>query len=316
MAHHPVRQRPGQPQPLPTERKIRRASLRSRHVAGHADGLEAAIQHERMHVEPVSGHGFRQRHLGHRLPRTGPCPPQRAERRAEIDPRARAVAVVVRHLYGREVRPQALEIDAAAVFRVRNADRQTALHVDRPDAPAPPAEDLDAARLRRVGRIEHDLQGPPRRIRLVLVLIENERVVQLHLLHDYRLTLLLLEEGRRDRHGPVKRARRHDAAEHAVVVHPRRIRGEHVRLEGDVAAGRLVAGAQQRVAGAPATAFRGGEPVADAAGRGSSGARSVGASPRRRARRSESGGPPRTPRQPPPGSRPRSRTRGRSPGAR
>ena len=123
--------------------------------------------------------------------------------------------------------------------------------MDRPSSLASLAEDLHAARRPRLEGIEHDLHLAAISVCLVLVvLLEDQRVVQLHILYDRRSASL--EAYGRDRHGAVECAGRHDAVEHPVIVKPLRIRGEDFRLKRRLAASGFVPDSQQGVIGAPA----------------------------------------------------------------
>ena len=248
MADDPVGQPPRQPQPLPAEGQVGGPALGTGQVARRAHDLEAAVQHEGMEIEPVPGQGFGQGDLSQRLARTGPDAAEGAEGRTEIDAGARPVAVVAGHVRRRQTGLQALQVDAPANFRNRGTRRHAAFHVDRPVPFAPLAEDLDPAR-RRLGSVEHDLHLAAFLTRLLLLLLEDQRVVQLQVLHDHRPDPL--GEGGRCRHGAVERPRRHDPVEDLVIAHPRRIGGEDLGLEGELAAGGLVADAQQGVARTP-----------------------------------------------------------------
>ena len=259
MADDPVGQRSRQPQPLPAKRQIRGPALSSRQIARRTHDLETTVQHERMDIQPVLGQSFRQRHLAQRLTRAGPDPPKRAKGRTQIDSSARPVAIIARYVHRRQAGLETIQIDPLTHFQVGGSRRQTTFHVDRPLPFAPLAEDLDTARRRRLGSIQHNLDLPPLVTRLVFVLFEDQRVVKLHVFHDHGPTLF--EERRRTRHGPIECAGCHDPTEHPVVDHPRRISGKHFRLEGDLAAGGFVPGTQQRVAGASAPPSRQLDPV-------------------------------------------------------
>ena len=137
VADDTVRQRPRQPHPLPTEGQIGRSAFSFRHVPRDAHDLEAAVEDERMHVQPVPAMGFRQSNLRHRLSRPGPCVTERAEAGTEVDPCTRAVAVVARDVHGRESVFQRIQVDLLTGFLIRYALRKTSFHVNRPDALIP-----------------------------------------------------------------------------------------------------------------------------------------------------------------------------------
>ena len=124
-----------------------------------------------------------------------------------------------------------------------------------------PAEDAHPTRRSILGGVEQHLHlaaavaGPV----LGVIVLEDQRTLQLHVLQSLRS--LALGQARGYRHGAVERAGRDKAVEHAVVGQPFRVRGEDLRLEGDLAAGGFVAGAQQRMIGAGRTPPGGLDPV-------------------------------------------------------
>ena len=120
VADDPLRQPPREPQPLPPERQVRGRALGPGQAARGPDDLKATVQHERVDVQPVAAESFREGNLAHRLARPGPDPPERAEGRAEIDPRIGPGPVVVRHLHRRHAVLQAFNIHPGHGLRRRN----------------------------------------------------------------------------------------------------------------------------------------------------------------------------------------------------
>ena len=211
-----------------------------------------------MDVEPGSPGPLGQAHLAQRLSRTGPEAAQSLEERTQTDLAFRTGPVVARHIGRGEPRPEFRQVDSLRGVASHGAQRQPALHVHRPIPAAPPAVDPEAPRRYLVRRVEDELDRPAL-VPVFGALRENQRAVQLHVLHDHRPAAQ--QGGRRCGHGPVQRSGHDDLAEHPVVFEPLRVRHEKLGLEGDLAASRVVTSAEQGVPGASATAFRRIEPV-------------------------------------------------------
>ena len=62
-------------------------------------------------------------------PGRGPDVPQRAEEWTEINPGARPVAVVARHIYRRQAGLEIFQINPLTCFRYRNTRRHATFHV-------------------------------------------------------------------------------------------------------------------------------------------------------------------------------------------
>ena len=214
-----------------------------------------------MDLQFVPAEPLREGHLGERLAGAAPYAFQRAERRTEIDPGGRPRPVVGAHVPRRQRGLQGLQVSPSAGLRRPRVRRDPALEMQGPLTLGPLAEDLDAARRPRLGRVERDLQFPARLVRsaIGLGLREDQRVVQLHVLEGDGSAAL--GQRRRHRHRPGERPRRDQPFEHPVVVQPGRLGGEHFRLEGDLAARGLVPDPQQGVARGLAPALRRLEPV-------------------------------------------------------
>ena len=103
--------RSAEPEPLPREGQIGDSFLAAVGVARRAEGLEAAVEHERVRVERAALEPGGERHLGNRLARPRPERVQRAEGGAEIDPDRGLGAVVGREVHRRERGLQALDIE-------------------------------------------------------------------------------------------------------------------------------------------------------------------------------------------------------------
>ena len=223
-----------------------------------------------MDVEPVRPHRLREGHLAQRFTRPRPDPLQGAERRTEVDPDAGLGAVEGRHVHRREIGLQAFKVHpwrrlGRAGARGRGNPR---LRVDGPFLIRfSPAEDLDASSRSVAGSVEQHLDLPSGTFRAFFALVpgallgEDERVVELHVLQRERRAGPLGGRGRY-RHRSVERARRHQAAEHPVVVEPRGIGREHLGLERDLAARGFVSVAEQRVPRGRAAPLRRLHPVA------------------------------------------------------
>ena len=108
-------------------------------------------------------------------------------------------------------------------------------------------EDLEGAFSELVRAVQNELQGPASAARSTfrILFVEHQRAVDLQLVHDRRP--VAPAQCDRDRHAAVEPAGDDHLLVYQVIQQPRGIRGEHLRLEHDVAAGRLVADAEQRV---------------------------------------------------------------------
>ena len=214
-----------------------------------------------MDVQLVPTQGFRKDHLAQRLARTGPDVPQRAEERTHVDSRIGLGAVIGRHVGWRQAGLQPFQVDPSTGFRQRAARGHAALHVSGPLRLGVLAEYLEATRRFLLRGVEHDLHRAARVARRVvgLLLRKDQRVVQLHVLHDDRATPL--GQRRRGRHSAVERARRHQPAEDLVVVQPSRIGRVDFRLIRGLAASGLVPDTEQRVLVALASPPRQLDPV-------------------------------------------------------
>jgi len=129
-----------------------------------------------------------------------------------------------------------------------------------PDTFVALAEDSNGPGRRRPGFIDCQLHCSRGCCRLFLVLLlEDERIVQLHVFNDHRSAAL--RKRCRCHHRSINRARRHNAAEHAVVAHPGRVGWEQFGFIGYFAARRFATHAKQGMACASASSRRSLQPV-------------------------------------------------------
>ena len=262
VAKHPVWQWLRQPQSLPAERQVRRLPLGARHVSRHTHDLKATVQHKRVDIQLVPAQGFRQRHFSQRFTWPGPHLPQRAEEWAEVDSGRCLGTVISRHVSGRQAGLQFFDIDLGAAFRHGSARRYTALNVLHPAFLASPAEYPDTPRRRLFGGIEHNLHlsaillFPVPRLRVR----KDQRVMQLQVFDHHRPAAF----GKRGRcrHTAIQGTRCDEQTEYPVVAQPRRIRGEDLGLENDLATGGFMPDAQQGVTFGQEPSLRGLDPVA------------------------------------------------------
>ena len=253
MADDAFRQRPGQPQPFPSEGEVGPGLLAARHVPGHGQYLEATVEQDRMRLQAASVHRRWQHDFPDRLAVTDPCRLKRAEPRAEVDADVRPRTVERRDVLRRQACLQRGEVDSGRGLSLPAGQRR-ALRVQRPAFfTLAPAVYLEVTRRRLLRCVQDDLDPPAlaSRCALCVLLGEDQRAVQLQVLHDYRFGLPGERGGHR--HRPVQRTRCDDTPEDAVVAQPGRVCREHLRLERGLASRRIVPDAQQRMArGRPA----------------------------------------------------------------
>ena len=190
VAHQPLGQRPGEPEPLPPERHVGgvrpRCSLR---VAGGRQGLEAAVEQDRVDVEAAAVGGVGQRHHRHCLARPGPDRFQRMEGRSEVDTDGGLGPVDGGEVRGFEPGPQRLDVHRLGDGVQARARRQPSLGVPGPAllGVRRPAEYLEGLRLSALGGVRHELDGAAPRLGLVVVRLgEHQRAVELEVLDDHR----------------------------------------------------------------------------------------------------------------------------------
>ena len=111
--------------------------------------LKAAVQQERMNLQPAPADGVRQGYLAQRFARPGPERPQRSEGGAEIDPDLRLGTVIGREIHRRHIGLQPRDIERCRGRRRSRggACREPALRVQRPFfVGRAPAQNPDTAR--------------------------------------------------------------------------------------------------------------------------------------------------------------------------
>ena len=115
------------------------------------------------------------------------------------------------------------------------------------------AEYLDMPCIPILGRTQYGLNFSPSLLDVVraVLLRKDQRAVQLQVLHIHRLRAF--GQRRRCCHNAIQRARHYHPPEDAMVVQPRRVGREHLRLEHHLAAWRLVPYTQQRMPGGRAS---------------------------------------------------------------
>ena len=215
-----------------------------------------------MHLRATPVHRGRKRDLAGGLAVTGPQRPHGAKPWTQVDTLVRLGAVEGGDVLRRETGGQSLRVDPGAFGRSR-VGPHPAVGMERPAFLARcPAEDLEVMSRGASGVLQEELEVPRRLRRGVLPIPvgENKRAAQLQVLNDNRL--VTFGPASRGRHGGEERARRQHAAEHPVVVQPRRIRDRDLAGEQRLAARRLVPGPQQGVVAGGAAAARAGHPVA------------------------------------------------------
>ena len=263
MAKQPVGKPLGQVEPLPPEGQVGDPIFGPCGASG-SQNLKAAVQQERMNLQPVLADSVRQGHLAQRLPWPGPELSQRAKARTEVDSDLRLRAVVGGNVRRVETGLQLLDIQRRGV-RLRSRAgtcRNPAFRVQRPVVVGPPlAQNPDSARCVLVVSQQH-LQATALLFASVraIVLRKDERAAHLEVL-DKRRTGRDGDGGRR-RDGAIERAGRYQPVEHAVIAEPCRFRGEQLGVETDLATCRVVPRAQQRVPGLGTAPFGGLNPVA------------------------------------------------------
>ena len=215
-----------------------------------------------MHLRGATVRRLREHDLAGSLAVTGPQCPRGAEPWTQVHALVRLGAVEGRDVLRAEAGGEGLDVDPGALGRSR-VDPHTALGMKRPALLArTPAEDFEVALRGASGVLQEELEVPDGLHRIVLLLgvWENQRAAELQVLDDDRPAAFGPDGG--GRHSAEECARHQHAAEHPVVVQPRRIRDGDLAGEQRLAARGLVPGAQQGVAaGGPAPA-RAGHPVA------------------------------------------------------
>ena len=131
MADDAFRQRPGQPQPLPSEGEVRPGLLAARHVPGHGQYLEATVEQDRVRLQAASVHRCWQHDFPDRLAVADPCRLKRAEPRAEVDADVRPRTVERRNVLRRQACLQRGEVDSGRGLSLP-AGLRRALCVQRP----------------------------------------------------------------------------------------------------------------------------------------------------------------------------------------
>ena len=228
----PLRERSGQPHPLPAERQPRLVpGFRLRNPGEH---LETPVQERRGRHQFLRRQLRRGPNLPERLPRTRPQAPEHPERRAVPDPRVRHLPVEVRN--GDRCEPLRQRLDIRPLRR-RPQDRRPALRVEVPRRPVArrPAHHFEPL----VG-VEDHLHRP------ALLLAQHQRTVDLHL-GERRPRTPAQRRQRLDNQRQVERPGGRHLSEHPVVGEPLRIAREQLRLEGDLPVPRVAPDPQQRM---------------------------------------------------------------------
>ena len=114
MAKQSIRQSLGQLEPFPAEGQISDPVVRSDRCASSSHHLEAAVEHERMNIEPAPVDGVWQGYLAQRLARPGPECLQRAEGGAEIYPDVSLGTVVSREIHRLKIGLQPCRVQGRA----------------------------------------------------------------------------------------------------------------------------------------------------------------------------------------------------------
>ena len=213
-----------------------------------------------MHIQCVPVREvFRQEYFPQSFARAGPARAQCAEGRAQVDAGGKLGPVISLHIRRGKGSRQSFQVPPVSGCRQGRARRHATLHVQRPILFRAPAEDLDALRPALLGTIQHNLHRPAITA-LGVLLGKDQRAVQLQFLQHQ--CVFALGVSSQNGHGAVQCSRCHQSAKDLVVLQPRRIRRGDFSLEGNLAAGRFVPCAQQRVVGAGSAALGRIKPVA------------------------------------------------------
>ena len=253
VADQPLGQRPRQPQTFPAERQIGDAVVDAGDISGRRHDLKAAVEQDRVRVQSARVDGVREHDLAKRLALAGPEPLQGAKQRTEVNAGVGAGAVKGRRILRRQTGFEAIQVHSGRGLRLA-ARGCPALDVQRPAFVVfRAAVQFEGTRRACLGVIEQNLNrlawltGPGFRVRIG----QNEWAVQLQVLHYHRTGPL--RPDRRQRHGPIEGAGRHQPAEHAMVVEPGRICSRQLRCKLNLAPRRFMPRAEQGMAvgGAP-----------------------------------------------------------------
>ena len=201
-----------------------------------------------MRLQAASVHRCWEHDFPDRFAVTDPRRLKRAEPWAEVDADVRPCTVERRDVLRRQACLQRGKVDSGRGLSLPAGQRR-ALRVQRPAFfTLAPAVYLEVTRRRLLRCVQDDLDPPAflSRCALCVLLREDQRAVQLEVLHDDRFGLPGERGG--NRHGPVQGARCDDTPEDAVVAQPGWVCGEHLRLERGLASRRIVPDAQQRMA--------------------------------------------------------------------
>ena len=234
-------------------------------VAGQRQDLEAAVQQQGMQFHPRRVDRIVEGERGQGL--SFPCPGglDRVVGGAEVDAGRGPHRIELHGVLGRQLGLERLRVERGKRFDVRPSRGESTAGVKGPALLALSfREDLEGAFREVVRAVQNELQGAASAIRSVfrILLVEHQRAVDLQLVHDRRPGALA--QRHRDRHAAVEPAGDDHLLVDQVIQKPRGIGGEHLRLEHDFAAGRLVADAEQRMSVGLVAALRRPDPVLDA----------------------------------------------------
>ena len=260
MAHQAFGQRLRQPQAFPSKRQVGQTVLTAGVLARRRQHLETAVEQERVQVDTGWVDGVRQRDLADRLAVSGPQGLKGAKHGPEADIRVRPGAIKRRHVLRGQAGFQAVNGQLFPAAAYPGCGGHPGLRVQGPGVfRFAFAENLDPAAAAVVGSAQYRLNPPPGFVAR-LFLGEYHRAVQLQIRYVNRSGALAERHGRG--HDAVHGSRHDDTSENPVVVQPGGVGGEYLGFEQHLAARRLVAGTQQRVAGTGPLAPRCLNPVA------------------------------------------------------
>ena len=191
---------------------------------------------------PVQGaHAFGQGDFADGLPGSRPERVEGLERRPELDSGLGLGPIEGRHVSGGQASANPVENHGSRRHLAGRGLGDLGLGMQRPVVLAVAlAEDLDVLRRRPLRRGHDDLHLASARRRFFLRRVlrrcrKNQRIAHLQVFDDRRPGTLRKADG--SGHRTVQGTGREDVVEHAVVVHPRRVRDVEFGLEIDLAAG-------------------------------------------------------------------------------